>query len=188
MVVALVLAAGCTASARPPATRTTHVVSGAFLDDGSCRVLVDGAALFTPADTPRTTHVPAAAVNLAPPGYELDEIGCVASGTAVSDTPQLPPDHAGERALLVTVYAPEGSVARAGRYVVRGALAGDADTVGIATRVAAAVFGARLPDAGEGGPGIRYLEAREGTLTFTRLESGHVAGTFTLRAATAWTP
>lgn len=184
----VLLAAGCTVSARPPVTGTTHAVTGAFLDDGSCRVLVDGVALFTPADTPRTAHIPAAAVNLAPPGYELDEIACAANEAGAGDALQLPPDRGDERALLVTVYAPQGGAARPGRYTVRGALAGDADTTGIATRAGAAVFGAHLPDVGPGASGIRYLEAREGTVALTRLDSDRVVGTFTLRAAIAVTP
>lgn len=182
--VLFVLAAGCTASARPPASGAPHVVTGAFLDDGSCRVAVDGVSLFAPADSARSGHVGAAAVNLAPPGYELDEIACAPAGTLAT----LPPDRAGDRALLVTVYAAHGALARTGRYVVRGALAGDGDTTGIATRAAAAIFGAPMADSAGATGGVRYLEAREGTVTLTRLDGVHVVGTFSLRAAPAWTP
>lgn len=184
----LVLAAGClaacTASARPPARRTAHAVTGAFLDDGSCRVLVDGVALFTPADSARSAHVAAAAVNLAPAGYELDELACApATGLAT-----LPPDRAGERALLVTIYVAQGTAARTGRYTVRGALASDGDTTGISTRAAAAVFGAPDPDAAAQPGGVRYLEARDGIVAVTHIDSGRVVGTFALRALPAWSP
>lgn len=180
----LVLAAGCTASARPPATRSAHAVTGAFLDDGSCRVLVDGVALFTPGDSARSAHVAGAAVNLAPTGYELDELAC-APANALST---LPPDRAGERALLVTIYVAPGTAVREKRYVVRGALASDGDTVGIATRAAAAVFGAPGPDSTGPAGGVRYLEARDGIVAITRLDSEHVVGTFALRALPAWSP
>lgn len=179
-----VLLVGCTASARPPVSGTAHVVTGAFLADGSCRVLVDGVPLFTPGDSARSGRVAAAAVNLAPPGYELDEIAC-APAVALAT---LPPDRAGDRALIVTIHVAHGAAARAGRYVVRGALASDGDTTGIATRAAAAVFGAPLPDSADAAGGVRYLEARDGSVTLTRLDSAHVVGTFTMRARTAWSP
>lgn len=175
--------AGCTASARPPASGAAHAVTGAFLPDGSCRVLVDGVPLFTPGDSARSGHVGAAAVNLAPPGYELDELACAPAGMLAT----LPPDRAGDRALIVTIHVAHGATARAGRYVVR-ALGSDGDTTGIATRAAAAVFGAPLPDSADAAGGVRYLEARDGSVTLTRLDSAHVVGTLTMRARTAWSP
>lgn len=175
---------GCTASPRPPAARTAQAVAGSFLDDGSCQVFVDGVALFAPGDSARSAHVADAAVNLAPAGYELDELACAPASTLAT----LPPDRAGERALLVTMYVAQGATARTGRYVVRGALASDGNTTGVSARAAAAVFGAPAPDSTGPAGGVRYLEARDGIVVITRLDAQHVVGTFALRALPAWSP
>lgn len=181
------VAVGCTRPARDAGDAASLVaVTGAFLADGSCRALVDAAPLFMSSDGQRTTYDPGPIADIAPAGYTLRQLTCAPAGADAT----LPPDHAGERIVLVTVYAREGAPLRRGRYAIRAGLAAD-DTAGVATRAGVAIFGARTTaSAGATGAGVRYLEGREGTLTITSVnpsaDGDRVVGTFSMQAGAAW--
>lgn len=189
--------AGCAAPRRDD-TASGVTISGEFLADGSCRVLVNGAALFAATDHPRTTHDAGAVADLAPAGYALHQLTCVPSdaGSARGPDASATNDMTNERMLIVALYAREGAPLHVGSYSVREALATPDDTANVAARAGVAVFG--VPpgshEATESGnahhAGVRYLEGRGGTLTIASVsrdaDGQHVIGTFSVRASPAW--
>ncbi len=190
-------AAGCAASRRDDTTSGV-TISGEFLADGSCRVLVNGAALFAAADHPRTTYDAGAVADLAPTGYALHQLTCAPSDAASArgSDAHATNDVTDERMMIVALYAHEGGALRVGRYSVREALATTDDTTNMAARAGVAVFGtppgSHSPTE-NGTPhhaGVRYLEGRAGTLTISSVSRGadgeHVIGTFSARASPAW--
>lgn len=191
LVLALVVAAaGCTPARDHGADRGDRGVaalvdvSGDFAADGSCRAVVNGTALFAPRDRPRSAYDPGPVADIAPAGYTLRQITCTRAGS----DPSLPPERAGERMVLVTLYARDGAPVRAGRYDIRSGVATADDSAGVSTRAGVAVFGApsivSARDASRAG--VRYLEGRSGTLTLVSAAAGGVVGTFTMRAGEAW--
>lgn len=184
---ALTSALGCRASSAdsrgPGAQGASSLASahGELLADGSCRVTVDGAPLFTPGDVPRTTYDSGAVADIAPAGYGLHQLACAPGGV----DPASPPERGDERMLLVTLYVRDGASLHLGRYVVRAGLADGSDTTGADSRAGIAIFGSRATR-GASRAGVRYLEAREGTLEITSVEGAHVVGRFDVRAGTAW--
>jgi len=190
-------AAGCAAPRRDDTTRDV-TISGEFLADGSCRVLVNGAALFAATDHPRTTYDAGAAADLAPAGYALHQLTCAPSdaGSARGSDGRTTNAGTDERMLIVALYAHEGAPLHVGRYSVREALAAPDDTANVAARAGVAVFGAPpgSHDAMDNGnahrAGVRYLEGRAGTLTISSVsrdaDGERVIGTFSARASPAW--
>lgn len=193
--------AGCAAPRRDD-TASGVTISGEFLTDGSCRVLVNGAALFAATDHPRTTYDAGAVADLAPAGYALHQLTCAPSdagsahGSNASATNDATNDVTNERMLIVALYAREGAPLHDGSYAVREALATPDDTANVAARAGIAVFGAPpgSHDAtGRGNAhhaGVRYLEGRAGTLTISSVsrdpDGERVIGTFSARASPAW--
>lgn len=189
--------AGCAAPRRDD-TASDVTISGEFLADGSCRVLVNGAALFAATDHPRTTYDAGAVADLAPAGYALHQLTCAPSdaGSAHGSSGRATNDVTDERMLIVALYAREGAPLHDGRYAVREALAAPDDTANVAARAGVAVFGAppgshdATVNGGAHHAGVRYLEGRTGTLTISSVsrdaDGQHVIGTFSARARPAW--
>jgi len=189
--------AGCAAPRRDD-TAPDVTISGEFLADGSCRVLVNGAALFAATDHPRTTYDAGAVADLAPAGYALHQLTCTPSDadSARGSDASATNDGTDERMLIVALYAREGAPLHVGRYSVREALAAPDDTANVAARAGIAVFGAPpgSHDATGSGnahhAGVRYLEGRAGTLTISSVsrdaDGQHVIGTFSAQASPAW--
>jgi len=193
--------AGCAAPPRDD-TASGVTISGEFLADGSCRVLVNGAALFAATDNPRTTYDAGAVADLAPAGYALHQLTCAPSdagsahGSNASATNDVTNDVTNERMLIVALYAREGAPLRDGSYAVREALATPDDTANVAARAGVAVCGAppgshdATGSANAHHAGVRYFEGRAGTLTISSVsrdaDGVHVIGTFSARASPAW--
>lgn len=192
---------GCAAPHHDDDAASLAAVSGEFLADGSCRVMVNGAALFAATDRPRATYDAGPVADLAPTGYALHQLTCApadadAHADAHADTHADMARGADERMLIVTLYAPEGAPLRVGRYTIREALATTDDTANVAARAGVAVFGAPAGARGASGEreahraGVRYLEGRAGTLTISGVgraaDGEHVIGSFTARASPAW--
>jgi len=193
--------AGCAAPPRDD-TASGVTISGEFLADGSCRVLVNGAALFAATDNPRTTYDAGAVADLAPAGYALHQLTCAPSdagsahGSNASATNDVTNDVTNERMLIVALYAREGAPLRDGSYAVREALATPDDTTNVAARAGVAVFGAppgshdATGSANAHHAGVRYLEGRAGTLTISSVsrdaDGERVIGAFSARASPAW--
>lgn len=193
---ALVVGTSIAACAAPrrDASAPLATVSGELLADGSCRVTVNGAALFTPADRPRASYDAGPVADIAPAGYALHQLTCA---SADSDSTRSSDTHAtDERMVMVTLYGREGAPLRIGRYTIREALETASDTTDVAARAGLAIFGAPVGSrdtsgaADEHHAGVRYLEARGGTLSITSVTRGadgdRVVGTFTARASPAW--
>ena len=190
-------AAGCAAPRRDD-TASGVTVSGEFLADGSCRVLVNGATLFAATDHPRTTYDAGPVADLAPAGYALHQLTCAPSdaGSAHGSDARATNDGTDERMLIVALYAREGAPLHVGRYSVREALAAPDDTANVAMRAGVAVFGAppgshdAAVTGGAQHAGVRYLEGRAGTLTISSVsrdaDGERVIGTFSARASPAW--
>lgn len=189
LALAALVAIGCThatSDAHDPAPLVT--VTGDFLADGSCHATANGVALFASGDRQRTSLDAGAVADIAPAGFTMHQLAC-----APADAEPGTPDRAGDRAVLITLYARTGEALRAGRYAVRAGLADGDDAAGVATRAGVAIFGAPVASAagGAGGAGVRYLEGREGTLDITSVDStsadgAHVVGRFNVRAQPAW--
>ena len=192
---------GC-AAPRHDDSASGVTISGEFLADGSCRVLVNGAALFAATDHPRTTYDAGTVADLAPAGYALHQLTCAppdagsAHGSNARATNDVTNDATNERMLIVALYAHEGAPLHVGRYSVREALAMPDDTTNVAARAGVAVFGARpgshdaTVSGGAHHAGVRYLEGRAGTLTISSVsrdaDGERLIGTFSARASPAW--
>jgi len=189
---ALTSALGCSASSADSRGADAQGASsiaraqGEFFENGSCQVTIDGAPLFSASDSARATYDTGAVADIAPAGYALHQLACAPAGA----DPALTPERADERMTLVLVYVRTGASLRPGRYVVHAGMAEGGDTVDVGSRAGVAIFGSRaLGGAATGGAsraGVRYLEARDGTLEITRVEGAHVGGRFDVRARAAW--
>lgn len=156
-------------------------VTGEFREDGSCQVFADGAAVFSPADSARTTYIHDATLNLAPSGFDAHELWCAPKG------PQqpMPPIDLNERAFVVLLYAPNGQLVTPRLYDVRNGI----PTSEAASRlVGTALFGMSPQVTVDSLPiriGLVYLTGIRGTVDVTRVDADHVVARFTFDAQPA---
>jgi hypothetical protein len=161
-----------------PPGKAAVSVTGEFREDGSCAVFADGVAVFKPTDSAQTSYIHGASLNLAPTGFDAQEVWCAPKGP---EQPMPPLDYK-ERLFVVLLYAPAGKLVQLRSYDVRTGI----PTVTTASHlVGAALFGMTPQVSNDSMPirvGLMYLSGIRGKVAVTRVDTDHLVATFRITA------